>query len=213
MRPLCITLQLNKLRLHVALGSFITALAFAFSSIAMADALPGTLLPSLGNAHVESVDSPHVPYNSNPPTSGPHLKYVARWDIHSQPIPRELQVHNLEDGGVLIQYNCPKPCPELVTQLENIFKTYRQKANEEIPEHVRQKNPYLRSRYHHLVLAPYPDMAAKIALTAWQRIDKLDKYDEQRIISFIEAYVGIDHHPPRKFPKPQLPEGFTLPPP
>ena len=138
---------------------------------------------------------------------------MAKWDIHSERIPRELQVHNLEDGGVIIQYNCPNACPELVANLEAIFARYRQMANDDVPEHVRQKNPYLRSKYHHLVVAPYPGMDAKIALTAWQRIDKFDAYDEQRIVRFIEAYIGIDHHPPRRFSTPQLPEGYTLPPP
>ena len=52
------------------------------------------------------------PYNSEPPTSGPHLPYIAPWGIHTRPIPNELQVHNLEDGGVMVQYNCE--CPELV---------------------------------------------------------------------------------------------------
>ena len=213
MTPLHITPQSDKRRLIFVLAGFSAGLTCLFTPIAAADTSPGTLLPSLGNAHVESVDAPHPPYNSDPPTSGAHLKYVARWDVHSQPIPKELQVHNLEDGGVIIQYNCPEACPELVAKLEAIFKRYRQMSNDEVPEHVRQKNPYLRSKYHHLVLAPYPGMDATIALTAWQRIDKFDAYDEQRIIRFIEEYVGIDHHPPRKFPKPQLPQGFTLPPP
>lgn len=204
---------INKHLLHRMFVGFVLSSTMLFVSIADADTSPGTLLPSLGNAHVESVDTPHPPYNSNPPTSGHHLKYVAKWDIHSEPIPKELQVHNLEDGGVIIQYNCPETCHELVTTLEAIFARYRQKANDDVPEHVRQKNPYLRSKYHHLVLAPYPGMDAKIALTAWQRIDTFDTYDEQRIVRFIEAYIGIDHHPPRKFQVPTLPEGLTLPPP
>jgi hypothetical protein len=46
----------------------------------------------------------------------------------------------------------------------------------------------------HLIVAPYPDMNARIALTAWTRIDTFTKFDEARIDRFIEAYVGIDHH-------------------
>ena len=202
----------KKSLMFVFTGSiFFSALLSAYAAITGQS--PGTFVPSLGNAHVESVDDPHPPYNSDPPTSGPHLKYLAKWEIHSEPIAKELQVHNLEDGGVIIQYNCPEACPGLVAKLEAIFERYRKLANDEVPEHVRKKNPYLRSKYHHLVLAPYPGMDATIALTAWQRIDKFDTYDEQRIVEFIEAYIGIDHHPPRIFPNPQLPEGFILPPP
>jgi len=213
MTPFGTKIPYSKALLIFMFAGFMLPLALLPASMANADTSPGTLLPSLGNTHVESVDSLHPPYNSDPPTSGAHLKYVAKWDIHAEPIPKELQVHNLEDGGVIIQYNCPKACSKLVASLEEIFTRYRKRANDEVPEHVRQKNPYLRSKYHHLVLAPYPGMDSKIAMTAWQHIDKFDIYDEQRIVRFINAYIGIDHHPPRKFPKPQLPEGFTLPPP
>jgi len=150
----------------------------------------GTAVPSLGNNHVESLDTPHIPYNSNPPTSGPHLPYLAPWGIHRSTIPKELQVHNLEDGGVVIQYKCFN-CPELVTQLEQLVQGYQKQAEEE-----KKKNGF--TRHDHLLLAPYNGMDATIALTAWGRIDKFDRYDEQRIRKFIEAYIGIDHHPGRE---------------
>jgi hypothetical protein len=133
---------------------------------------PGSAVPSLGNAHLQSPDDPHVPYNSDPPTSGPHLGYIAPWGIHTKPIPKELQVHNLEDGGILVQYCCPRGCPDLVQRLTAIVTRYRE----------------------HTILAPYPDMDRTIALTAWGRIDKLDVFDENRVGRFIEAYRGIDHH-------------------
>ena len=65
--------------------------------------LPGQKFADLGNLHVQTVGDPHEPYNSTPPTSGPHLPYIAPWGIHTRPIPNELQVHNLEDGGVVVQ--------------------------------------------------------------------------------------------------------------
>src|SRR6202040_1843195 len=59
---------------------------------------PGQWVPSLGNAHLGSAEDKHLPYNSSPPTSGPHLPYIAPWGIHPEPIVKELQVHNLEEG-------------------------------------------------------------------------------------------------------------------
>lgn len=146
---------------------------------------PGRSVPTLGNAHVKEIREPHIPYNTVPPTSGPHLSFVAKWGINKIPIPNELQVHNLEDGGVLIQYN-PDPllckdCPALIAKLENLVELYQ------------LKNP--REKYHRLIVAPYPGMKTLIALTAWGRIDTLSGYDEKRIVRFIEAYIGIDHHP------------------
>jgi hypothetical protein len=85
-------------------------------------------------------------------------------------VPLELQVHNLEDGGVVVQYNCD--CPDLVAQLRDIVGKYDRQV----------------------LLAPYPSMRSKIALTAWTRIDTMDEFDAKRITRFIEAYRGIDHH-------------------
>lgn len=148
---------------------------------------PGTSVPSLGNRHISSIRATHPPYNSKPPTSGPHTHNVAKWGVYRQPIPNELQVHNLEDGGVLIQYDC-KDCKNLIKKIEKLAWGYLKKAKKE-------GKGGERSRYGHLIVAPYPGMDTRIALTAWTKIDKLDDFDEARIKRFIEAYIGIDHHP------------------
>jgi len=140
-----------------------------FAYRAQAD-LPGQKFADQGNLHVQTLGDPHEPYNSTPPTSGPHLPYIAPWGIHTRPIPNELQVHNLEDGGVVVQYNCT--CPEVVDKLAAIVRKY--------PTQV--------------VLAPYPTMTSRLALTAWTRLETLDDVDEARIERFIRAYRGIDHH-------------------
>ncbi len=151
---------------------------------------PGEPVPLQGNLHIQSPGSPHPPYNSNPPTSGPHVPYLAKWGIHEVPITLELQVHNLEDGGVIIQSDCTD-CAELVDRLKQLVLQYRKKGQSERA----QTGMKHRSRYERLILAPYPGMGITIALTAWGRIDRLDEYDEDRIKRFVEAYAGIDHHP------------------
>jgi hypothetical protein len=154
----------------VVAGVVLVAGAVVYFAYRAAADLPGVRVPDQGNRHLQSESEPHEPYNSDPPTSGPHLPYLAPWGIHTRPIPRELQVHNLEDGGVLVQYSCE--CPEVVEQLRRIVQDY--------------------DRY--VILAPYPTMKARIALTAWTRMDTMDEVDERRIRRFIEAYRGIDHH-------------------
>ena len=139
----------------------------------MATAQPGVSLPDQGNLHIQTLNEKTPPYNSEPPTSGPHLPYIAPWGIHTEPIPRQLQVHNLEDGGVMVQYNCPDGCPDLVAKLKTIVSGYERQV----------------------ILAPYPGMKTKIALTAWTRLDAFDELDERRVRRFIRAYRGIDHHP------------------
>jgi hypothetical protein len=134
---------------------------------------PGTRVADQGNRHIPTLDAPHEPYNSEPPTSGPHVGYIAPWGVHARPIPRELQVHNLEDGGVLVQYSCD--CPDVADKLAAIVRKYDRLV----------------------ILAPYPGMKSRIALTAWTRIDTMEDVDADRITRFIEAYRGIDHHPTR----------------
>jgi len=132
---------------------------------------PGTYVASQGNAHVAG-EATLFRYSSDPPTSGPHFAGTAAWGVHEQPIPKALQIHNLEDGGVLVQYNC-FDCNDLIFRLKDIVRRYPDKV----------------------ILAPYPGMKSRIGLTAWSYIDAFDQFDEPRILRFIEAHRGIDHHP------------------
>src|SRR5213592_2834325 len=153
-----------------ATTAVVVAVVVGYFAYRAAANLPGVLMPDQGNLHIPTADSPHEPYNSDPPTSGPHLPYIAPWGVHTRPIQPELQVHNLEDGGVVVQYNCE--CPELAEQLKKVVQGYDK----------------------YVILAPYPSMKTRIALTAWTRIDTFDDFDERRIRRFINAYRGIDHH-------------------
>src|SRR3972149_7870686 len=120
---------------------------------------PGEFIASLGNKHIENITDVHDPYNSIPPTSGTHVGGKAQWGISDSPIPDELQLHNLEDGGVVVQYNCTPgvdpqsqatpsaevqdECKKLVKNLAGIVKKYSDKV----------------------LMAPYPRLDTKIALT------------------------------------------------
>ena len=133
---------------------------------------PGLAVPGQGNEHIADILTAHAAYNSEPPTSGPHVPYKVSWGVHSTPIPPELQVRHLEEGGVLLQYNCPEACPDLVQKLTELSRQYAP-----------------------VLVAPYPNMTGKLALTAWERMDTLQEFDEQRVKTFIEAYLGKPHFP------------------
>src|SRR3970282_1830704 len=53
-----------------AVGVVVVAVVGYFAYRAVAD-LPGTFVPSQGNAHVQLATDPHPPYNSAPPTPPP----------------------------------------------------------------------------------------------------------------------------------------------
>ncbi len=125
----------------------------------------------MGGGYLSDPWAPHPPYSTNPPSSGPRLRQLASWGVHSTPVPLALQVHNLEHGGVIVQYNCERPCPELERRLESLARIGRP-----------------------VIVAPYPYSDSRVTLTAWGRLLKLDEWDEERILRFIEEQSGIDHH-------------------
>lgn len=146
------------------------------------EALAGTRMPDQGRGHIPACQPGR--YNSTPPTSGCHSPSTAPWGISDQPVPDELQVHNLEHGGVLIHYR-PNPVPGLGDDYI-----------EELRAFVREKRQD--RRYCKLLLAPYPGLNEPIALTAWNWILTLDAFDEELIMKFINDH--IERGPERGIP-------------
>jgi hypothetical protein len=122
---------------------------------------------------------------TNPPTFGPHEEAFPVSRILDRPLEKGVQVHILEHGGglnqdkpgVLIQYSC-RNCTQLVSKLRKLVET-----------------DLTRRTY----LAPYYDMDALIALTAWKKLVTLDEYDEERIRRFLDEtggkYVSVVRSP------------------
>lgn len=128
-----------------------------------------------GNAHIDDANEAHEAYNSTPPTSGAHVgSNIAPWGVHDEQIPDELQVHNLEDGGVIIHYDPVRVDGDTIEKLREVTNKYASQV----------------------ILEPYtkPVLSSPIVLTAWTRRLELSQLDEKRIEAFIQAYRGIDHH-------------------
>lgn len=146
------------------------------------------VLASQGNMHIDFGSPSPITYNSIPPTSGPHYGNLVEWGVYEEPQRYEHLVHNMEDGGVVVYYQCPEGCPDIVDQLKQIVQPYIDQGR-------------------HVVMVPnnpnwsinggpplHQDMGARIALTAWTRILKLNEVDSGKIRAFIDHYEGIDHH-------------------
>ncbi|MCB0084584.1 MAG: DUF3105 domain-containing protein [Caldilineaceae bacterium] len=177
--------------MYIGVGAFFVLLIGFVVFLQIRKSLPVAgedVLSSQGNIHIAFGSPSPVAYNSTPPTSGPHYDNLVAWGIYDEPQRYEHLVHNLEDGGVIVYYQCETACPEVVDQLKELVR------------------PYI-DRGDHVVLAPnnptwspnggqplHGDMGATIAVTAWQRILKLNHVDAEKINAFIEHYEGIDHH-------------------
>ncbi len=142
----------------------IVAAAVAWGVWAATRPKPGIAYPAQGQAHIGPGES-HPSYNSNPPTSGWHLPAPAPWGFYTNGLPDELLVHNLEHGGIWISYKNPSDTA-LVEKLEALSKRFPVKV----------------------IITPRPKDDSPIVLAAWTRLLKLDHYDEQQIIAFINAF-------------------------
>lgn len=136
---------------------------FAYQRITLDD--PGETAADQGSQHV-GPEVTNTEYNTDPPTSGDHYASVGPWGISAEPIPNESQVHNLEHGGIVIQYN-DTLSPEEISQLETIVNQCDVK----------------------LILAPRPDMQQRVAVTAWTHYLNLETVDSDAIQEFIDAHV------------------------
>lgn len=67
---------------------------------------PGTRMDNQGREHVSKEDVATFSYNSNPPTSGPHLETWVKPGIYAIPQSEGELIHSLEHGYVIIHYNC-----------------------------------------------------------------------------------------------------------
>ena len=61
--------------------------------------------PSEGRSHITTLNpKPPIKYNSFPPTSGKHYYVPAVWGSYDSPVSEYQAIHNLEHGGIVIQY-------------------------------------------------------------------------------------------------------------
>jgi len=154
--------------------------------------LPGQVIPIAGRNHIADTQS-STNFNSNPPTSGDHWQTPADWGVYTEDLADERVIHNLEHGGVWMSYNCVIPednklpqdfatesaipetasgsakldddsCKKLVSDLEAVAKSYQSKV----------------------IMTPRAKNDSRIALVAWGRIWKFNRFDRTRVVEFID---------------------------
>jgi hypothetical protein len=99
--------------------------------------------PGLKPQHINNPDA-KVNYNSFPPSSGPHYQQPAPWNLYPDSVKQTILVHNLEHGGIVIQYG-KGVGQDTINKIQSFY----------------QDDPY------GLVVAPYDKLGNKIAATAW----------------------------------------------
>ena len=118
-------------------------------------------------------------HNSDPPTSGAHNPQPAAWDLYDEPVDQLILIHNLEHGGVVIQYGDDVPESDVAALVD----WYRDDPNG-------------------IVIAPRPELGNQIALGAWNGaafgngtaeegtgvLAKCPRFDEGAFDAFLDEY-------------------------
>jgi hypothetical protein len=113
-----------------------------------------------------------IQYSANPPASGPHWPvWQEPWQPYPGGLPRERWMHNLEHGGIVLAYNCPSGCDDVIAALTAIW----------------QATPPDQFNEQRLLVVPDLLMPHKVAAIAWGWRWQGDSVDMSAIRCFIDA--------------------------
>lgn len=127
-------------------------------------------VPEMDGIHVEVGES-HDPYNSDPPSSGPHYEEWVDAGLYDEVVEDEYLVHNLEHGYVIIWYDCSilsdQECHNLKQDIQEIIDLYDG---------------------YKVIGMPRAGMETPIAMTSWGHLARLTVFDDAFVIDYIDQY-------------------------
>ena len=185
----------QKLILYGVAGSGILALAvvialFLFTRGSGADVAAAQKAMAAAGCTFKSYSQQprnHVPlnykfhYNSFPATSGPHYYQWVIWNDYTSPVRQIQQIHNLEHGGIVIQYGSKVPRSD-----------------------VEKINAFYGTDPNAMLVAPFPKLGNKIAVEAWTYLSKCTQFNQNAFTKFRD---GLRYHGPEHYPKSFLQPG------
>ena len=121
-----------------------------------------------GRAHID-IGTPHEPYSSDPPTSGPHYQVPAATGFNLDPLPPEQLIHNMEHGQIILWYKPDLP-QESIGDVEDLVSAESQAT----------------------VASPYANIEApyEIVVTAWGATMSCEKISQAAIDEFRVQFQG-----------------------
>ena len=151
--------------------------------------------PGLKPDHLNDLEA-KPKYNSTPASSGPHYFEPALWGAYEEPVSQLRLVHNLEHGGVIIQYGSRAP----EGTADALLSFWRDDPNG-------------------VMVSPLPSLGDKIALAAWTvddaraseddyhgegRVATCPRFDQEAFETFREEFRFKG---PERFPEDALEPG------
>jgi len=132
---------------------------------------PGVGFADQGARHLARGQRPPAPYNSRPPTSGPHAPAPIRRD--EAPITDDQLLHALEQGNVVLLYGTDRAPPALRTLADGFFGFDRA----------------LIAGGQGVILARRAGTRGVVAL-AWRRMLRTSAAADPQLQAFVEFWLG-----------------------
>jgi hypothetical protein len=148
---------------------------------------------ALGASHVEELPDDYD-YNSIPATSGDHYPETAIWNLYDQPVPQIRYVHNLEHGGVVVQYGSEVSDADVAALRDWYAEDPRGLIVSPLDPELEKEDPAL---------------ADQIVAVAWTHMLRCGSFEEDVLNDFNDDYRGPQGDNPEKFELDQLQQGGT----
>jgi hypothetical protein len=134
---------------------------------------PGQAFPDLGAEHVPPARRGQARYNSDPPTSGPHVAEAIRRD--EIVLTTDQVLHALELGNVVLEYGSGAPPPGLKALAEDVSGG--------------PFEPALLQAGQSVILSRRPGTKGVVAL-AWRHLLRAPAADDPELRRFAEFWLG-----------------------
>lgn len=135
----------------------------------------GDTMPIMTTSHIPT-DTDPGPYNSDPPTSGPHYAQEAQagfFDSNIYTYPAGYLVHNLEHGYVIFWYNCnlldESVCTELKSQIRSVMDELGGTK---------------------MVAYPWNSIDVPLVMTSWGHLQRFEEFDAEQAKAFYRANLN-----------------------
>ena len=121
-----------------------------------------------GRAHID-IGTPHEPYSTDPPTSGPHYEVPAATGFYPDQLPPEQLIHNMEHGQIILWYKPDLP-QESTTAIEDLVSAESQAT----------------------IATPYANIEPQyeVVVTAWRATMSCEKISQAAIDEFRLQFQG-----------------------
>ncbi|MEZ5099980.1 MAG: DUF3105 domain-containing protein [Thermoleophilia bacterium] len=156
--------------------------AAAPASVTCTEAVYPSQVPLDGQVHYEELPAGFA-YNSTPASQGPHHPQWLIWNWYEVPVPEANKVHNLEHGGIAVQWG--------------------DRVDAGTVEQIRQ---WYADDPNGIVAAPFPENGDRVTIVAWYsdragtaeqqyeestgRVLTCDGFDQDAFDGFKDAYRG-----------------------